>query len=91
VFVNLFSGTPGQRPPPVANYMADLPAMQQAMLADVLACTMVGTADKIHQQVRDFIAKTGADELMITAQIFDHQARLHSYKIVADTLIAVKN
>jgi len=91
VFVNLFSGTPGQLPPPVANYMTELPAMQQAMLRDVLACTMVGTAEKVHQQVNDFIAKTGADELMITSQIYDHQARLHSYEIVADTLMSSDN
>ena len=91
VFVNLFSGTPGQLPPPVANYMSELPAMQQAMLSDVLACTMVGTADKIHQQVNDFVAKTGADELMITSQIYDHQARLHSYEIVAKTLMGTND
>ena len=91
VFVNLFSATPGQLPPPIANYMSELPAMQQAMLSDVLACTMVGTADKIRQQINDFIAKTGADELMITSQIYDHQARLHSYEIIADTFIKIKN
>lgn len=91
VFVNLFSGTPGQLPPPVANYMSQLPAMQQAMLHDVLACTMVGTANKIHQQVNEFIAQTGADELMITSQIYDHQARLHSYEIVAKTLMNASN
>ena len=90
VFVNLLNGTPGQLPPPVANYMNELPATQQAMLHDVLACTMVGTADKIRQQVNEFIAKTEADELMITSQIYDHRARLHSYDIVANTLINKK-
>lgn len=91
VFVNLLNGTPGQLPPPVANYMNKLHATQQAMLHDVLACTMVGTADKIHQQVNEFIAKTEADELIITSQIYDHQARLHSYDIVANTLINNKD
>ena len=91
VFVNLFSGTPGQLPPPVANYMAALPPMQQAMLHDVLACTMVGTADNIQQKITDFIAETQADELMITSQIYDHQARLHCYEIIADTFMAVKS
>ena len=87
VFVNLFSGTPGQLPPPVAHYIAELPPMQQAMLSDVLACTMVGTSDEVSQQVNEFIAKTGANELMVTSQIYNHQARLHSYEIVADALI----
>ena len=90
-FVNLLNGTPGQLPPPVVNYMNELPAMQQAMLHGVLACTLVGTADKIHQQVNEFIAKTEADELMITSQIYDHRARLHSYDIVAKTLINKKD
>ncbi len=91
VFVNLFSGTPGQLPPPVANYMDKLPSMQQAMLHDVLACTLVGTADNIAGKISDFVAKTGADELMITSQIYDHQARLHSYEIIADALINTKS
>lgn len=91
VFVNLFNGTPGQLPPPVANYMSKLPAIQQSMLRDVLACTMVGTAKKIRQQVDSFVTRTGADELIISSQIYDHQARLHSYDIVANTLINNKD
>jgi hypothetical protein len=31
----------------------------------------------------DFIARTGADELMITGSIYDHAARLRSFEIVA--------
>ncbi|OUS05540.1 alkane 1-monooxygenase [Gammaproteobacteria bacterium 54_18_T64] len=91
VFVNLFSGTPGQLPPPIVNYMSALPAIQQAMLQDVLACTVVGSADKIASEINDFVGETGADELIITSQIYDHQARLHSYKIVADTLISSRS
>ena len=30
-----------------------------------------------------FIARTGADELMVTAQIYDHQARLRSFELTA--------
>ena len=32
----------------------------------------------------DFIARTGADELMITANIFDHDKRKRSFEIVAE-------
>ncbi|TIP67366.1 MAG: alkane 1-monooxygenase, partial [Mesorhizobium sp.] len=28
--------------------------------------------------------RTGADELMVTAQIFDHAARVRSFEILAD-------
>ena len=34
-------------------------------------------------EVEAFVARTGADELMITSQIFDHRARLKSYELLA--------
>jgi len=52
---------------------------------------MVGTADKVHQHVKEFIAKTEANELMITSQIYDHQARLHSYEIIAKALMGTND
>jgi hypothetical protein len=36
--------------------------------------------------LRNFIKQTGADELMITSQIFDHAARLRSFEIAAEAL-----
>ena len=32
----------------------------------------------------EFVARTGADELMVTSQIFDHQARLRSFQIAIE-------
>ncbi len=34
--------------------------------------------------LRAFIDSTGADELMVTAQIFDHEARKRSFEILAE-------
>ncbi len=34
-------------------------------------------------------ARTGADELMVTAQIFDHGARLRSFEITAEARDAI--
>jgi alkanesulfonate monooxygenase SsuD/methylene tetrahydromethanopterin reductase-like flavin-dependent oxidoreductase (luciferase family) len=53
------------------------------MLEAVLACSAIGSPDTVAAQLQAFIARTGADELMITSQIFDHAARLHSYEITA--------
>ena len=49
----------------------------------MLSCSAIGSADKILEEIKAFIAKTEADELMITSQVFDHAARLHSYEITA--------
>jgi alkanesulfonate monooxygenase SsuD/methylene tetrahydromethanopterin reductase-like flavin-dependent oxidoreductase (luciferase family) len=57
--------------------------MERAMLSQVLACAVVGSPQTVQDGLADFIARTGADELMITAQIYDHQARRRSFEIVA--------
>ena len=54
------------------------------MLDSVLSCTAVGSPETVNRQLQDFIARTGADELMITSQIFEHAQRLRSYEITAE-------
>ena len=49
----------------------------------MLACSFVGTPDTVRQGLHAFIAQTGADELMIVSDVYDHQARLHSYELIA--------
>ena len=82
-FVNLRSGRPGQLPPPLEGYEEQLPAAAKAMLADVLSCSAIGSPQTVRDAVARFIERTRPDELMITSQIFDHTARLHSYHIAA--------
>ena len=84
-FVNLRTGRPGRLPPPVDELSRDqLDPMAKAMLDQALSCAVVGSPETVKRGVEAFIARTGADELMVTAQIFDHQARLRSYEILAD-------
>jgi luciferase family oxidoreductase group 1 len=85
-FVNLRTGNPARLPPPVENYAATLPRPQRAILDQVLTCSAIGAPATVEAATRAFIDRTGADELMITAQIFDHQARLASYEIVAEIM-----
>jgi luciferase family oxidoreductase group 1 len=85
-FVNLRTGTPTQLPPPLEGYEAQLPPAAQAMLAEVLSCSAIGTAPTVRQALHDFIVKTGADEIMLTSQIFDHAARLRSFQIASEVL-----
>jgi luciferase family oxidoreductase group 1 len=83
-FVNLRSGRPGQLPPPLEGYAEQLPPPAKAMLSEVLSCSAIGSPSTVRDAVAAFIERTHADELMITAQIFDHAARLRSYEIAAE-------
>jgi luciferase family oxidoreductase group 1 len=82
-FVNLRTGTPSRLPPPLPGYLDTLGPQERAMLADVLSCTAIGSPDTVRRSMRAFIERTGADELMVTCQMFDHPARLRSYEIAA--------
>jgi luciferase family oxidoreductase group 1 len=83
-FVNLRFGTPAQLPPPVPNYLEALAPSQRAVLNEVLSCSAIGSAETIRQTLREFLARTRADELIIASGIFEHRARLRSYEIAAE-------
>jgi luciferase family oxidoreductase group 1 len=82
-FVNLRTGRPAQLPPPQAGFAEQLPAAARAMLDEALSCSAIGAPDTVCAALAAFIARTGADELMITSQVFDHTARLRSFEIAA--------
>jgi luciferase family oxidoreductase group 1 len=83
-FINLRSGRPGRLPPPVDDMASRLDDAGRAMLRQALSCSVVGSPDTVRRGLAAFIARTGADELMLTAQIFDHGARLRSFEIAAE-------
>jgi luciferase family oxidoreductase group 1 len=83
-FVNLRTGRPGKLPPPVDDFGKGLDERVQFMLDQALACTVVGTPETVKSGIAAFAARTGADELMLTGQIFDHSARVRSYEILAE-------
>lgn len=85
-FVNLRSGRPGKLPAPVAGYQEQLDPSAQALVRQMLSCRVVGGPETVDKGIRDFAERTGADELMVTGMIFDHQKRLRSYEIVSNSM-----
>jgi len=82
-FVNLRSGRPTPLPPPVEGFAERLPPAQAAMLNDILACAAIGSPATVAMRLTALLARTGADELILTSQIFDHGARVRSFEIAA--------
>jgi luciferase family oxidoreductase group 1 len=83
-FVNLRSGRPGKLPAPVDGMDTRLDPRARAMLDSALSCSVVGGPATVRAGVQAFIDRTGADELMVTAQIHDHAARRRSFELLAD-------
>ena len=88
-FVNLRTGRPGPLPPPVEGMDTLLAPEHKAMLEHSLSCAVIGSPETVRRGLAAFAARTGADELIVTAQMFDHQARLRSFEITAEAHRAI--
>ena len=87
-FVNLRSGRPARLPPPLRHYPQLAGPAERALLDSVMSCSAIGAPDTVRAGLSAFIERTGADELMIASQIFEHSARLRSYEITAGLFAA---
>jgi alkanesulfonate monooxygenase SsuD/methylene tetrahydromethanopterin reductase-like flavin-dependent oxidoreductase (luciferase family) len=81
-FVSLRTGNPIPLPPPKRGYADDLPMEARAILRSVLSASAIGSPESARRQLLEFIDRTQADELIVTAQVYDHEARLRSYELL---------
>jgi luciferase family oxidoreductase group 1 len=82
-FVNSRSGRPGPLPPPDPHFEERLDPRWRAMLDQMLYCRIVGGPETVVEGLKAFVDRTGADEIMVTGQIYDHAARKRSFEIAA--------
>jgi hypothetical protein len=74
---------------PVEGYIERLGPHERAIPDQVLSCASIGTREIVRADLHNFVKQTGANELMITSQIFDHTARLRSLEIAAEAFADV--
>ena len=80
-FVNLRRGHPGRLPPPDDTLPDRLAPADRHLIDDMLAYTVAGSPTTVRRGLEEIVARTGADELMLASQIYDHEARLRSYRL----------
>src|SRR5258707_1339690 len=83
-FVTLRRGEPGPLPPPVDTMEGRWSAAEKATAEHALTYSIVGSADTVRRGIAQFVEREEPDEIMATAMIFDHTARLRSFEILAE-------
>ncbi len=83
-FLAVQRGQPVQLQPPVDTMDGRWEDWERGAVERTLRQAIVGGPDDVGEELDALIRQTEADELMITAHIHDHAARLRSYEIVAD-------
>jgi luciferase family oxidoreductase group 1 len=82
-FIKLRRGMPGLIPPPIDDIESFWTPVEKLGVERALACAVVGAADTVRNGIEAFVARHRPDELLITANVFDHVARRRSFEIAA--------
>jgi luciferase family oxidoreductase group 1 len=85
-FVNLRRGKPGLVPPPIDDIESFWEPHEKAGVERALACSVVGSPETVSAGIRAFADRHRPDELLLTANIFDHQKRLRSFELAAGVM-----
>lgn len=72
--------------PPVKNMDALWNEYESAQIKERLSCSFIGSAASVQPAMQRFIATTGINELMAAAHIYDINAKLHSYELLAEVM-----
>ena len=54
----------------------------------MLSLSFIGSPQTIEKDLNDFVEQTKIDEIMIISNIYDQQAKIHSYKLFAEIMSA---
>jgi alkanesulfonate monooxygenase SsuD/methylene tetrahydromethanopterin reductase-like flavin-dependent oxidoreductase (luciferase family) len=84
MFLGIIRGARIELPPPVETMRGLWSALEEQEAQHKLYYSAVGSPETIRRELGGLIEQTGADEIIATAQIFDHSARLRSFEIAAD-------
>jgi len=84
MFLNLIRGRPGKLPPPVDHIEDFCSPAELAAIEQRTRCSAVGSPETVRRRLAELLEQTHADEMIATAQIHDHTARLRSFEIAAE-------
>ncbi|WP_019537515.1 LLM class flavin-dependent oxidoreductase [Paenibacillus ginsengihumi] len=86
-FLNVIRGRSGKLKPPVDNMDQLWSEQEKAVVrGNMLKCSAIGSPDTVRSKLSAILEETGADELIATAQVYDHKARLRSFELLAKTM-----
>ncbi len=83
-FTNMLRRARGLLPPPLDDIESYWSPAEKAQASNMLRYAFAGSADTVRSALRNCIAETAADEVMVASAIFEHAARLRSYEILGE-------
>lgn len=83
-FTNIFRGARGLSQPPIDDIESYWSPTEKRQAMGMLARSIYGSRETVRAGIDDLLRETGADELMIVSDVYDHQSRLRSFELIAE-------
>lgn len=90
-FVKLRRGETGQLPAPIENMDSFWSPAEKYGVQQALSMSLVGDKAKVRHGLISLLRETQADEIMVNGQIFDSEARIHSFDLAMDVHESLKS
>ena len=83
-FTSIFRGARGLSQPPIDDIDSYWTDVEKAQVQRMLTRAIVGSPSTVKAGMEALVEETGADELIIVSDVFDHGKRLRSFELIAD-------
>ena len=83
-------GRPGQLPPPTDDIESYWSPTEKAQVSAMLRYSFVGSGETVRRALAEFVEQTRVDEVIVVSAIYDHEARLRSYEILANVAAEIR-
>ena len=83
-FVNMFRGARGLSQPPIDDIESYWSLSEKAQVQRMLARSIVGSPETVRRGIDALVQETGADELIVVSDLYDHELRLRSFEMIAE-------
>ena len=81
-FVGMVRNERGLLTPPIDDIETYWTPTEKVHASRMLTCSFVGAPQTVERQLRDFVSRTGIDELIVASAIFDQGARFRSFELL---------
>ena len=84
LFLGIITGNRQQLQPPFESDADFMGPVEEGALQQMIAYTFIGGPDKVKKELNLFLEETQVDELMVATAVYEHEARLNSYRILSE-------
>jgi len=89
-FANIFRGARGLSQPPIDDIESYWSPIEKAQAQRMLARSIIGSPETVRAGMEALVAETGADELIVVSDVYEHPARLRSFELIAEAAGAAR-